>query len=71
VRQYFNRESADPLVNQMDSPDFEWRTKHLLWDELNVLKRKLNVKTKQGIDDYRFKSCILGQKAGLLTSGRK
>jgi hypothetical protein len=52
VPQYFNRESANPLLNQMDSPDFAWRTKHLLWDELNVFKRKSNVKSKQGIDDY-------------------
>jgi hypothetical protein len=36
------------------------RTKHLLWDELNVLKRKSNVKGKQGIDDYRLKSSMLG-----------
>ena len=47
------------LLNQLDSPDFAWRTKNLLWDELNVLKRKLNVKTKQGIDDYRYKSSML------------
>jgi len=26
---------------------------------------------KKITDDYQFKSCILGQKAGLLTSGRK
>jgi len=25
---------------------------------------------KKDTDDYQFKSCILGQKAGLLTSGR-
>jgi pantothenate kinase-related protein Tda10 len=39
------------LLNQLDSPDFAWRTKNLLWDELNVLKRKLNVKIKNTIDD--------------------
>ena len=25
---------------------------------------------KKDTDDYQFKSCLLGQKAGLLTSGR-
>jgi len=29
-------------------------------DEFNVLKRKSNVKNKNTIDDYRFKSSILG-----------
>jgi len=52
VPQYFNSVSVGLLLNRLDSPDFDWRTKHLLWDELNVLKRKLNVKTKKGIDDY-------------------
>jgi hypothetical protein len=70
VPQYFNPVSVGPLLNQLDSPDFTWRTKHLLWDELNVLKRKLNVKTKQGIDDYRFKSCVFYQNVRLWTSGR-
>jgi hypothetical protein len=60
VRQYFNRESADPLLNQMDSPDFAWRTKNLLWDELNLLKRKLIVKSKKTVEDYRLKSSMLG-----------
>jgi hypothetical protein len=36
----------------------------LLWDELNVLKRKLNVKIKNTIkntiDDYQFKSSMVG-----------
>ena len=32
--------------------------KNLLWDELNVLKWKSNVKTKQGIDDYRLKTSM-------------
>jgi hypothetical protein len=40
VRQYFKRESADPLLNQMDSPNFTWRTKNFLWDGLNVLKSR-------------------------------
>jgi hypothetical protein len=57
------------LLIQLGFPDFAWRTKNFRWDELNVLKRKLNVKSKNTIDDYQFKSCILGQKAGLLTSG--
>jgi hypothetical protein len=52
VPHYFNRVSVGPVLNQLDSPDFAWRTKNLLWDELNVLKQKLFVKTKQGIDDY-------------------
>jgi len=34
--------------------------KNLLWGELNVLKRKLNVNIKNTINDYRFKSSILG-----------
>ena len=52
VSQYFNSIPVSQVLNQMDSPDFAWRTKHLLWDELNVLKRKLNVKIKNTIDDY-------------------
>jgi hypothetical protein len=44
-------------------------TKNSLWDELNVLKRKLNVKTKQGIDDYRLKTSMVGQNVCLWTSG--
>jgi hypothetical protein len=52
VRQYFNRESPDPLLNQMDSPYFTWRTKNFLWDELNVLKKKPFVKGKNTTDDY-------------------
>jgi hypothetical protein len=52
VPQYFNPVSVGPLLNQLDFPDFAWSTKHLLWDELNLLKRKLIVKAKQGIDDY-------------------
>jgi len=70
VPQYFNRESADPLLNQMDSTDFTWCIKNLLLDELNVLKRKLFVKSKKTIDDYRFKSSMLWQNVRLRTSGR-
>jgi hypothetical protein len=47
VRKYFNRESADPLLNQMDSSDFTWRTKNFLWDELNIRKTELYVKNKR------------------------
>ena len=50
---------VSPLLDQLDSPDFAWRTKNSLWDELNVLKRKLNVKITNTIDDYRFKSSML------------
>jgi len=60
VPQYFNPVSVGPLLNQLDSPDLAWRTKNLLWDEFNVLKWKLNVKIKNTIDDYRFKSSMLG-----------
>jgi tellurite resistance-related uncharacterized protein len=64
VPQYFNSVSVGPVLNQPDSSDFAWRTKNLLWDELNVLKGKLNVKIKNTIkhtiDDYRFKSSMLG-----------
>jgi len=42
----------------------------LLWDELNVLKRNLNVKTKNTIDDYRFKSSVHYKNVRLWTSGR-
>jgi len=70
VPQYFNPVSVGPLLNQLDFPDFAWCTKNLLCNELNVLKRKLNVKTKRGIDDYRFKSSMLGQNVCLWTSGR-
>jgi hypothetical protein len=55
----------------MDSPDFVWRTKHLLRDELNVLKWKLNVNIKNTIDNYQLKTSMLRLNAGLLTSGRK
>ena len=34
--------------------------KNLLWDELNLLKRELNVKIKKTIDDYLLKSSMLG-----------
>jgi len=47
------------LLNQPDSPTFAWRTKHLLWDELNVLRQKLNVKSKKTVEDYQLKSCML------------
>jgi len=47
VPHYFKRVPLGPVLNQLDSPDFTWRTKHLLWDELNVLKPKLNVKIKK------------------------
>jgi len=42
----------------MDSPDFAWRNKNLLWDELNLLKRKLIVKSKKTVEDYRLKSSM-------------
>jgi len=32
------------LLNQLDSPDFAWRTKNSLWGGLNVQKRQLCVK---------------------------
>jgi hypothetical protein len=60
VSQHFNSVSVGPVLNQPDSSDFAWRTKNLLWDELNVLKQKSNVKTKQGIDDYRLKTSMVG-----------
>jgi hypothetical protein len=53
VPQYFNSVSVGPLLNQLDSPDFAWRTKNLLWGELNVLKQKLFVKSKKTIEVYR------------------
>ena len=46
------KSSADPLLNQMDSPDFTWCTKNIFWDELNVLKRNSFVKSKNTTDDY-------------------
>jgi len=65
VPQYFNPVSVGPLLNQLDFPDLAWRTKNLLWDELNVLKWKLNVKIKNTIDDYRFKSSMHYQNVRL------
>jgi len=56
VPQYFNSVSVGPVLNQPDFPDFGWRTKNLLWDELNVLKQKLFVKTKKTLEGYRHKS---------------
>ena len=50
----FDFQSVGQGLNQPDSPDFAWRTKNLLWDELNVLKRKLNVKSKKTVEDYQF-----------------
>jgi hypothetical protein len=74
VPQYFKSVSVGPVLNQPYSSDFAWRTKNLLWDELNVLKRKLNVKIKNSInntiDDYRFKSSMPFQKVRALISGR-
>jgi hypothetical protein len=67
VPQYFNHGSVGPLLNQLDFPDFAWCTKNLLCNELNVLKRKLNVKTKQGIDDYRLETSMVGQNVYLWT----
>jgi len=32
------------LFNQLDSPDFAWRTKNSLWGGLNIQKRELCVK---------------------------
>jgi hypothetical protein len=60
VPQYFKYVSIGPVLKQPNSSDCAWRTKNLLWDELNVLKRKLNVKIKNTIDDYRFKSSMFG-----------
>jgi hypothetical protein len=68
--QYFNHVSVGPLLNKLDSPDFAWRTKNLPWDELNVLKRKLNLKNKKTIEDYRYKSSTLSQNVRLWTTGR-
>jgi hypothetical protein len=48
----------------MASPDFAWRTKHLLRDELNVLKWKLNVKIENTIDDYQLKTNMPRLNAG-------
>jgi hypothetical protein len=47
VPQYFNSVSVGPALNQLDFPDFAWRTKNLLWDELNVQKGDLYVKKKE------------------------
>jgi hypothetical protein len=68
------------LLNQLDSPDFAWRTKNSLLDEQNIRKTELNVNKNRPqdmavsssveVNDYQFKSCILCQKSGLLTSGR-
>jgi len=52
VPQYFNSVSVGQVLNQPDFPDFDWRTKNLLWDELNVLKQKLFVKSKKTIEVY-------------------
>jgi len=60
VRQYFNPESADPLLNQMDSAGFTWCTNNFLCDELKVLKLNSFVKSKNTADDYRFKSSMHG-----------
>ena len=70
VPQYFNPVSVGPLLNQLDFPDFAWCTKNLLCNELNVLKRKLNVKTKQGIDDYRLETSMVGKNGCSKSTGR-
>jgi hypothetical protein len=69
VPQYFKSVSVGPLLNQLDSPDFTWRTKRLFWHELNALKRKLNVKIKNTIDDYRFKSSMPHQNGRVRITG--
>jgi hypothetical protein len=55
------------LLNQLDSSDFAWRNKNLLWDEFNIEKGKLDVKNKKAIEDYRFKS--RGAKVDLASLG--
>ena len=47
VPQYFNSVSVGPILNQPDSSDFAWRTKNLLWGELNIRKTELYVKHKE------------------------
>jgi hypothetical protein len=49
-----------PVLNQPNSPDFVQQTKNLLSGKLSLLKWKSNVKTKQGIDDYRLKTSMVG-----------
>jgi hypothetical protein len=44
VSQHFNSVSVGPVLNQPDSSDFAWRTKNLLWGELNIRKTELYVK---------------------------
>ena len=68
VPHYFNR--GDPLLNHLDVSGFAWNTKNLFGDELNVLKRKLNVKSRKAIEDYRYKSCTLCQNNWSKSSGR-
>ena len=60
VSHFFNSVSVGPVLNQLDSPDFAWRTKRLLWDELNVLRQKLLVKSKKTLEVYRLKTSMVG-----------
>jgi hypothetical protein len=44
------------------------KTDHKIWENSpHAFERQLG--KKKGTDDYQFKSCIIGQKAGLWTSG--
>jgi len=54
VRQHFNLDSADPLLNQMDSADFTRCTKNFLCDELNVLRLNSFVKSKNTTDTKKI-----------------
>ena len=47
VPQYFNPVSVGPLLNQLDFPDFAWRTKNSFWYGLNVLKKEVVCQEKQ------------------------
>jgi hypothetical protein len=62
VPHYFNRVSVDPVLNQPECSDFTWRTKNLLWDELSVLKRKLNVKINNTISNQACLAKMIGRR---------
>jgi hypothetical protein len=42
------------LLNQLDFPDFAWRTKNSLWNALSLKKRELYVKKKKSQDMGSF-----------------
>jgi hypothetical protein len=49
---------SDWPFNQLDSPDFAWRTKNSVWGEMNIQKGQLCVKGMQGQQGQRLEVAL-------------